>query len=80
MRVRVDISRRPEIADPEGATIRRALVDLGFDEVETVRVDRVMHLEISGDDAAEVSARVGEMCRQVLTNPVLEDFEVIIEQ
>ena len=80
MRVRVDISRRPEIADPEGATIRRALVDLGFDEVETVRVDRVMHLEISGDDAAEASARVGEMCRQVLTNPVLEDFEVIIEQ
>jgi phosphoribosylformylglycinamidine synthase len=80
MRVRVDISRRPEIADPEGATIRRALVDLGFDEVETVRVDRVMHLEISGDDAAGASARVGEMCRQVLTNPVLEDFEVIIEQ
>lgn len=80
MKVRVDITRRPEIADPEGATVLRALAALGHGNVRTVRVDRVMHLDIEGDDPDAVLHQVDEMCRQVLTNPVLEDFEVVIEE
>jgi phosphoribosylformylglycinamidine synthase len=76
MRVTVEITRRPEIADPQGATIERALHDLGHDEVRSVRVDRVFHLEVAGDDPETVKSRVEEMCRQVLANPVLEDFTV----
>jgi phosphoribosylformylglycinamidine synthase len=80
MKVRVDITRRPEIADPEGATVGRALAALGHDNVRTVRVDRVMHLDIDGDDPDVVTRQVDEMCRQVLTNPVLEDFDLVIEE
>jgi phosphoribosylformylglycinamidine synthase subunit PurS len=76
MKVTVEITRRPEIADPQGTTIQRALHDLGHNEVMSVRVDRVIHLEVEGDDREEVQARVEEMCRQVLANPVLEDFVV----
>jgi len=76
MRVTVEITRRPEIADPQGTTIQRALQDLGNNEVMSVRVDRVIHLEVDGDDPAVVQSRVEEMCRQVLANPVLEDFSV----
>jgi phosphoribosylformylglycinamidine synthase len=76
MKVTVEITRRPEIADPQGTTIQRALHDLGHNEVMSVRVDRVIHLEVEGEDAAHVQTRVEEMCRQVLTNPVLEDFTV----
>jgi phosphoribosylformylglycinamidine synthase len=76
MKVTVEITRRPEIADPQGTTIQRALHDLGHNEVMSVRVDRVIHLEVDGDDAEGVRARVEEMCRQVLANPVLEDFAV----
>jgi len=42
----------------------------------SVRVDRVIHLEVDGDDPVVVQSRVEEMCRQVLANPVLEDFSV----
>jgi phosphoribosylformylglycinamidine synthase len=42
----------------------------------SVRVDRVIHLEVEGADPEDVKARVAEMCRQVLANPVLEDFAV----
>lgn len=80
MKVRVDITRRPEIADPEGATVLRALASLGHENVRTVRVDRVIHLDIEGDDPEVVIRQVDEMCRQVLTNPVLEDFDVVIEE
>jgi len=76
MKVTVEITRRPEIADPQGTTIERALRDLGNNEVMSVRVDRVIHLEVDGDDPAVVQSRVEEMCRQVLANPVLEDFSV----
>jgi len=76
MKVTVEITRRPEIADPEGTTIQRALADLGHNDVVSVRVDRVIHLDVNGDDPETVRSMVEEMCRQVLANPVLEDFTV----
>jgi phosphoribosylformylglycinamidine synthase len=76
MKVTVEITRRPEIADPQGTTIQRALHDLGHNDVMSVRVDRVIHLEVEGDDREDIVAKVEEMCRQVLANPVLEDFAV----
>ena len=76
MKATVGITRRPEIADPQGTTIQRALHDLGHNEVVSVRVDRVIHLEVQGDDADVVRSQVTEMCRKVLANPVLEDFSI----
>jgi phosphoribosylformylglycinamidine synthase len=79
MRVTVTIDRRPEIADPEGTTVKRALHDLGFTEVASVRMDRVIHMDIEGDSPTDVGARVVDMCRRLLANPVLEDFDVEVE-
>jgi phosphoribosylformylglycinamidine synthase subunit PurS len=79
MKVTVTVDRRPEIADPEGTTVKRALHELGFTEATSVRMDRVIHIDVDGDDPAAVKARVEDMCRQLLTNPVLEDFAVQVE-
>lgn len=76
MKVTVTINRRPEIADPEGTTVKRALHDLGYTETTEVRMDRVIHLEVEGDSASAVRSRVEEMCKQLLANPVLEDFDI----
>jgi phosphoribosylformylglycinamidine synthase len=76
MKVRIEIIRRPEISDPQGTTIQRALEDLGHDNVVQVRVDRIIHLDLHGGDAEMVKNQAIEMCRQVLANPVLEDFVV----
>jgi phosphoribosylformylglycinamidine synthase len=80
LKVTITVDRRPEIADPEGTTVKRALHDLGFTEIESVRMDRVIHLEVDGDDDEEVETRVEEMCKQLLANPVLEDFKVQIHK
>lgn len=79
MKVTVEVTRRHEIADPQGATITRALRDLGHEGVDDVRVDRVIHLNVSGDDPVTVQEQVDRMCRQLLTNPVLEDFTIEVE-
>lgn len=76
MKVRVEVTRRPEIADPQGTTIKRALHDLGHIGVDEVRVNSVFHLEVEGSDLDAVRSNVEEMCRQLLANPVLEDFEI----
>lgn len=76
MKVRVEVTRRPEIADPQGTTIKRALHDLGQTSVSEVRVNRVFHLDVDGTDPDAVRSNVEEMCRQLLANPVLEDFEI----
>ena len=79
MKVTVNIVRRPDIADPQGATVARALHDLGHDRVRSVRMDRAIHLEVDDDDPDRVRAAVVEMCEQLLANPVLEDYEVVVE-
>jgi len=79
LKVTITIDRRPEIADPEGSTVKRALHDLGFTEIESVRMDRVIHLDVEDDDPEKVEARVEDMCKQLLANPVLEDFEVRVD-
>jgi phosphoribosylformylglycinamidine synthase len=78
MKARVEVTRRPEIADPQGTTIQRALHDLGYASVTSLRVDKVFRLEIDGDSVDQVRSQVTAMCRQVLANPVLEDFEIEI--
>ncbi len=80
MKVTVTIDRRPEIADPEGTTVERALHDLGFTDATSVRMDRVIHLDVEGDDVEAVKTRVEDMCRQLLANPVLEDFHVEVQE
>ncbi len=79
MKVTVTITRRPEIADPEGTTVARALHDLGYASVDDVRFGRTIHLDLAGDDPAAVRATVVEMCERLLANPVIEDYEVAVD-
>jgi phosphoribosylformylglycinamidine synthase len=79
LRVRVAITRRPEIADPEGATVKKALTDLGYNEVRTVRFDRSIILDLEEGDATRARDRAVEMCNRLLVNPVLEDYTVEVE-
>ena len=60
-------------------SVRQNLFDLGFTETRSVRMDRVIHLDVDGDDPDLVRDRVVEMCRQLLANPVLEDFSVEVD-
>ena len=76
MRVKVEIVRRPEIADPQGVAVVRALRELGFGEVAEVRFNRTIVLELDDSDPVSAQARVEEMCRRLLANPVIEDFAV----
>ncbi len=78
MKVTVHVHRRPDIADPQGTTVARALRDLGYENVGKVRINRTIELDVQGTDPAVVEAEVRTMCERLLANPVMEDFEVVI--
>ena len=76
MQIEVRVKLKEQVLDPQGEAIRRVLGGLGYQEVERVRVGKLMLLEVSGDDREKIRARVEEAARELLANPVIEDFEV----
>lgn len=76
MKVRVLVRLKPGILDVQGAAVKRALVGLGFTELTDLRVGKVIEVELDAATPAEARQRVGEMCRQLLANPILEDYTV----
>jgi phosphoribosylformylglycinamidine synthase subunit PurS len=76
VKMRVLIRLRSGIMDVQGAAVQRALVGLGFADLRDLRVGKVIDVEIDAATEAAARARVDEMCRQLLANPVLEDYTI----
>ncbi len=77
--VLVEVRPREGIADPQGATVERALAGLGYSRVHDVRVGKAIRFTIDAADEGATHATVDELCRRFLINPVIEDAAVHIE-
>jgi phosphoribosylformylglycinamidine synthase PurS subunit len=71
MRARVLITPKAGILDPQGQAVERALPALGFSGVANVHVGRLIELDV------EDPAQLPSMCERLLTNPLVEDFEIV---
>ena len=72
-RFEIYVTYKKGIFDPPGATAERALQNLGYTEVEQVKIGKFIQLEVA-DGTPE--ARVREMCDKLLANPVIEDYRI----
>ena len=79
-RVVVDVMLKPEILDPQGQAVAQALPRLGFDGVTDVRQGKRFELEIDGEVTEERLAQLRNAAETLLSNPVIEDFTVRVEQ
>jgi phosphoribosylformylglycinamidine synthase len=77
--VHVEVSLRPGIADPQGATIERSLPTLGFGGIADVRVGKSIRFVLEAEDEGAARHEVDDMCRRFLTNPVIEDATIELE-
>jgi phosphoribosylformylglycinamidine synthase len=75
-RVVVDVMPKPEILDPQGKAVHGALPRLGFEGVREVRQGKRFELQLDGEITEERLGQVHEMAATLLSNPVIEDFEV----
>lgn len=76
--VEVRVVPRRGILDPQGKAVHGALSSLGFTGVGEVHVGRLVRLELEAADPAAAEQQAIAMCRQLLANPVTEDFEVTV--
>jgi phosphoribosylformylglycinamidine synthase PurS subunit len=75
---RVEVTHRPGIADPAGATVERALPALGYTNVAQVHIGKVITLVVDAADEGAARTQVEEMCERLLANPVIESYDVTI--
>lgn len=77
MKARVYVSIKPTVLDPQGQTIRSALAGLGHSEIATVRQGKYFEISVAEGVSREQAGRLlDEIARDVLSNPVIEDYRV----
>ena len=79
-RVVVDVMLKPEILDPQGQAVGHALARLGYDGIAEVRQGKRFELELDGEVTEERLAQIRLAAETMLSNPVIEDFVVHVEQ
>lgn len=76
MIVRVTVTLKPGVLDPQGRAIHHALAGLGFGQVNGVRQGKVIELDLAHTDADAARTQVDAMCRQLLANTVIEAYRI----
>jgi len=80
MKAYVYVSLKKSVLDPQGKTIQGALKKMGFQGLEDVRQGKYFELSLNGGlTRAEAEVEVGRIAREVLTNPVIEEFRFSVE-
>lgn len=79
MKARVHITLKPGVLDPQGKAIEHALGTLGFGGVGGVRQGKYLEIDIDETDRAKARDSVEAMCRQLLANTVIENFDIDLE-
>ena len=77
-KVKIYITLKTGVLDPQGKAVQDSLQTLGYDAVNSVRVGKYLELEMNDD--ADVHTQVEEMCTKLLANPVMEDFTYTVEE
>src|SRR5712664_1955218 len=79
MNAKVIVMPKAAVLDPQGNAVRDAMRHLGMPEVRSVRIGKYMEIEIEGQDG-ELESRLHQLCRDLLSNPVIEDYELLKAQ
>lgn len=78
-KVKIYVTLRESILDPQGSAVKGSLAQIGYEEVQDLRIGKYLELTI-GDTDRDIDTIVKEMCEKVLTNVVIEDYRFEIEE
>jgi phosphoribosylformylglycinamidine synthase len=76
MKATVTVMPKKSVLDPQGVAVRDAMRHHGLPDVKGVRIGKFMEIEVEGAD----EGKLHEICRDLLSNPVIEDYELRIER
>ena len=77
MKIKVIVTLKNGVLDPQGKAIQQTLNGMGFESVKEVRQGKYFDVEINENDEAKAKSKVEDMCKKLLANLVIEDFKII---
>ncbi len=80
MRVKIFVSLKDGVLDPQGKAVERSLHSLGYGEVQEVRMGKYLELNLDAPSRKAAEVRIREMCERLLANPVIEDYRFEIQE
>ncbi|WP_010290927.1 phosphoribosylformylglycinamidine synthase subunit PurS [Kurthia massiliensis] len=78
-KVKVYVTLRESVLDPQGSAVMNSLHNMGYEEVQDVRIGKFLELQLT-DAERDVDTAVKEMCEKLLTNTVIEDYRYEVEE
>ena len=77
MKIKVTVTLKNGVLDPQGKAIQQTLNGMGFSNVEEVRQGKYFEVEVNEKDEDKAKSKVDEMCKKLLANLVIEDFKIL---
>ncbi len=77
MKIKVIVTLKNGVLDPQGKAIQQTLNGMGFSEVDEVRQGKYFDIEVSETDENKAKSKVDEMCKKLLANLVIEDYKIL---
>jgi phosphoribosylformylglycinamidine synthase subunit PurS len=79
MKAKIIVTPKKAVLDPQGKTVQQALEHMGYNGVKAVHVGKYLEVELGGSDQEQARKAMDEACRKFLTNPVIEDYHLVVE-
>ena len=79
MKVEITVNLKKGLLNPEAKTIERSLNLLGYKNVSDFDTKRVFLMDVGAPSPEEAKKQVDEMCKRILVNPVIEDYDIIVK-
>ncbi len=80
MQVKIFVTLKNGVVDPQGITIKGALESLGYEGIRNVRLGKYVQMELNSRSREEAEKDIKEMCDKLLANPVIENYRYEIEK
>ena len=77
MKVKVIVTPKEGVLDPQGKAIQQTLNGMNFSDVKQVRQGKYFDIEVSIEDEKKAKAKIEEMCKKLLANLVIEDYKIL---
>ena len=77
---KVEVKLKSVVLDPQGKAVLSALHNLGFDDITDTRVGKLIELKMNEKSREEAQRKVEDVCKKLLANPVIEDYNIVIDE
>jgi len=79
LKISIVVTLKKEVLDPQGKVILKTINNMGLNNIKNIRQGKYFELEMNDKNSENVKKKVEEICKKLLTNPVIEDYKIITD-